>query len=351
MDNALIKIDEAKRAIAEARDITDVLEIRDRAMSAHVYALAKNYREAADIAKEAQLRAERRAGDFLAIEVSPGRPEKMSHDGTLNNSVKLDDLGLTRNQSSRWQAIASIPEPEFERYVTTCQGNGRELTQSGMLKLAKHLENEAIRNGNGKDKAQPGAYQQDNSLVVIGDARQMDLTQFPHRYGVIIADPPWPYQQWSERKHGAAKATYDLMTMEDLYKMPVPELAADNCILFLWGTWPKLPEAVDLMKVWGFEHVTGFPWVKTNKRDSDPFYGVGFWVAGCSEYVLIGRKGQVSPPKVKYLGLLSPTLGHSRKPDSVHELAEKLSGPYLELFARRSRPDWTVFGNEIQGAF
>ena len=70
---------------------------------------------------------------------------------------------------------------------------------------------------------------------------------------------------------------------------------------------------------------------------------------GCSEYVLVGRRGKVSPPRLKgFLGLLSPNLRHSRKPDSVHEIAEALPGPYLELFGRRPRKGWTVFGNEVK---
>jgi len=73
---------------------------------------------------------------------------------------------------------------------------------------------------------------------------------------------------------------------------------------------------------------------------------VGYWVAGCSEYVLIGRRGKVSPPNTdNYLGLIGPAFEHSRKPDDVHDIAENLPGPYLELFAHRTRAGWTVFGN------
>lgn len=177
----------------------------------------------------------------------------------------------------------------------------------------------------------------------------MDLSQFHERYGVIIADCPWPYRV--TRGRGIAEDQYSIMSHEELQNMPVPELAAKNCILFLWGTWPKLPKCIELMGDWGFDYVTGFPWVKTNQKNEQPFYGVGFWVRGCSEYVLIGRKGKVSPPRLEgFMGLLSPNLQHSRKPDSVHEIAEALRGPYLELFARRARPNWTVFGNQIQGS-
>ena len=107
-------------------------------MASHVYAVAKNYKEAADIAKEAQLRAERRAGEFLIEEIphQGGRPEKQSHHATVNNPVKLSDLGIQRDQSSRWQSIASISELKFEQHIDEKRRNGDELTQTGLLKLA-----------------------------------------------------------------------------------------------------------------------------------------------------------------------------------------------------------------------
>ena len=141
--------------------------------------------------------------------------------------------------------------------------------------------------------------------------------------------------------------TYQPMTLDEIKAMPVQTLAADDAILFLWGTWPKLPQVIETMRAWDFEHVTGFPWVKT-AQNGTPVYGIGSWVAGCSEYVLIGRRGRVSPPNEKCLGLVGPSLGHSRKPDSVHAIAETLPGSYLELFARRTRPGWTVFGNDVE---
>lgn len=182
--------------------------------------------------------------------------------------------------------------------------------------------------------------------IIIGDARHMDLSQF-ERYGVIIADPPWPYDNPKDHDPRMGGYTYQPMTLDEIQAIPVAELAGDNCILFLWGTWPKLPQVIRMIGAWDFEYVTGFPWVKTT-RDGRPVYGIGHWVAGCSEYVLIGRRGKVSPPSTdNYLGLVGPAFEHSRKPDDVHDLAETLPGPYLELFARRPRPGWTVFGDAI----
>ena len=188
-----------------------------------------------------------------------------------------------------------------------------------------------------------------DSLIVAGDARTLTPDLFPYRYGVVVADPPWAYAQWSERKQGAARSVYNLLSTADLCAMPVKDIAKTDSVLLLWGTWPKLPDALQVMAAWGFEYVTGFPWVKLTPSGEGIHYGIGFWVRGCSEFVFIGRRGNVSPPRLEgILGLIAPNLHHSRKPDDVHDIAETLPGPYLELFARRSRLGWTSFGNDIE---
>lgn len=176
-------------------------------------------------------------------------------------------------------------------------------------------------------------------------------------YGVIIADPPWNYNNAGCR--GAAENEYRTMTLEELRRLPVASVAAEDCVLLMWATWPKLAEAaLPLMSAWGFEYVTGFPWVKiievNTKLDGSVDFsvpcGIGFWVRGTTEPVLIGRRGKAKPPGDGYIGLLSPNLRHSRKPDSLYEYAESMPGPYLEMFARRPRPGWSAFGNEIEGS-
>jgi N6-adenosine-specific RNA methylase IME4 len=178
----------------------------------------------------------------------------------------------------------------------------------------------------------------------------------PKKYGVIIADPPWDYEQ--SHIEGAAAREYSTMSLEELSILPIPKLAAENSILLLWATWPKLNEAcLPLMKEWGFDYVTGFPWVKITsiaptlwgKMEIKVPYGVGFWARGCTEMVLIGRRGKVSPPQNGFVGILSPNLYHSRKPEHLYEYAEALPGPYLELFARRKREGWDTWGNEVDG--
>jgi len=185
------------------------------------------------------------------------------------------------------------------------------------------------------------------SKIITGDATKLDTSIFPCRYGVIVADPPWEYDFYVSGRR-AIQYNYPVMSIDTICNMPIKQIS-ENTVLFLWGTWPKLPEALRAMSAWGFEYLTGFPWVKMNKNKISIFYGMGHWVRGCSEFVFIGRRGEVSAPRLKgFLGLMSPNLQHSRKPDDIYEIAEALPGPYLELFARRSRAGWHSFGNEVE---
>ena len=174
------------------------------------------------------------------------------------------------------------------------------------------------------------------------------------KYGVILADPPWSYANAGCR--GAAANEYITMTDADIARLPIADLAAENCVLLMWATWPKLAEAcLPALAGWGFNYITAFPWVKVTSVSPTLWgaieitvpYGVGFWARGTSEPLLIGKRGKPSPPPNGFIGLLSPNLHHSRKPESIYEYAEAMPGPYLELFARRRRPGWDAWGNEV----
>ena len=139
--------------------------------------------------------------------------------------------------------------------------------------------------------------------------------------------------------------------------LAVSELADLDCVLLLWATNPLIPEALRVAEAWGFRYVTKFPWIKLSgppqvnflgEWEYKPNYGVGFWARGCSEDVFICRRGNVSPPELGWVGILSECFFHSRKPDNIYEFAESMPGPYLELFARRPRPGWDIWGNQIE---
>lgn len=178
-------------------------------------------------------------------------------------------------------------------------------------------------------------------------------------YGAILADPPWRFVNLWNVPAGPNRgdsAHYNTMTAEDLNNLPVASLAADDCVLFMWVIWILLPEALETIKAWGFEYKTcGFAWIKANasqldmlRDDLDGQMGMGYWTRANSEVCLLATRGK--PKRLNAdvrQGIIAPRREHSRKPDGIHERIERLvAGPYLELFARQQRPNWTVWGNQ-----
>jgi N6-adenosine-specific RNA methylase IME4 len=177
------------------------------------------------------------------------------------------------------------------------------------------------------------------------------------KYKVILADPPWKSSEKFSKTAGYAKAHYPYMSIDELCALPVSSFAADESILILWVIWPQAENAFRVVNAWGFEYVTGFPWIKLYDNPTvdlfgnlvaTPVYGTGAWVRGCSEPVYICKRGNFETPKTHWMGLLSNRLEHSRKPDDIYQYAETFAGPRLEMFARRKRSGWDVFGNEVE---
>ena len=128
-------------------------------------------------------------------------------------------------------------------------------------------------------------------------------------------------------------------------------LADKNCVLFLWCTFPKLPEALKLIEAWGFTFKTvGFVWIKQNKSGKGYFLGLGWWTRSNAEICLIAVKGKPKRKSASVRQLLfSPVEEHSKKPDEARDKIIELMGdlPRIELFARRETPGWDVWGNEV----
>ena len=183
------------------------------------------------------------------------------------------------------------------------------------------------------------------------------MIPFPDKkYSVIYADPPWSYKVWTEAKkcaQGTAKAHYNTMDIDAICALPVSDLAAPDCKLFLWATPPCMPEALRCLASWGFVYKTfAFTWVKTNPVNGKPFYGIGHWTASNAEICLAGlRPGGKLNRVAKNISQIdmSPRGAHSVKPPGIRDKIVRLCGdvPRIELFARTAAPGWDVWGNEI----
>ena len=176
------------------------------------------------------------------------------------------------------------------------------------------------------------------------------------KYNIIYADPPWLFETWSDKgkQKKSAECHYLTMKSEDIYNLPINDITAKNCILFLWVTFPMLQEGLETIKRWGFKYKTcAFNWVKRNKISDTWFWGCGNWTRSNSELCLLATKG--SPKrfsKAVHQVCDAPIASHSKKPDEIRERIVELCGdlPRIELFARQESTGWDVWGNEVDSS-
>ena len=170
------------------------------------------------------------------------------------------------------------------------------------------------------------------------------------KYQIIYADPPWSYNDKSLHR-GGAERHYPTMTKIDLEDLPVKDIAEDNAVLFLWVTFPKIQDGLDLIKAWGFQYKTlGFVWIKKNKKSDSLFWGMGHWTRSNPEVCLIATKGKIKriDPGVHSV-IEAPISKHSEKPIVARQRIEELMGGLskIELFARQKYDGWDHWGNEL----
>jgi len=188
------------------------------------------------------------------------------------------------------------------------------------------------------------------------------------KYQIIYADPAWNYNSRMALGKGAAKSSaedyYNVMSIEDIMALPIKEISAKDCILFIWVTMPKLNEVFKVINAWGFEYKTcGFVWVKRNKVFSDErnknrngiddFMGQGRWVRQNAELCLIATKGKPKRISAKVRQIIyQPIQEHSKKPNEVRERIVELIGdlPRIELFSRQETEGWDIWGNEVESS-
>ena len=172
-------------------------------------------------------------------------------------------------------------------------------------------------------------------------------------YNIIYADPPWKYKCWSGKgkEKKSAENHYPTMNIEDIYNLPVQDIAADDCVLFIWVTYPLLQEGLETIKQWGFKYKTcGFSWVKMNKIKDSPFVGLGYWTRANNEICLLATKGKPQRQSKSVQQIVMEKISrHSEKPACVKDRIVELCGdlPRIELFARQATEGWDVFGNEV----
>ena len=334
----LVLLTRAERMLAEARDIDTVRDLRDKAQAAKAWAKKAGVSKKIILhAATIKVQAERRLGEMLQelplAKAAPGnqyRAKTLDRSQTATGPVRLQDLGITKSDSSRAQQIARLPAATFHRYVERTVKAGQEPTSAGLLRLAK--EQNAQTTATPRGNPGPRVIHSLQSLVKAG-----------RRFGTIYADPPWSFHDRASR--GAANNHYPTMTLRQILMEPVAGLAAEASHLHLWCPSAILPDALQVVAAWGFEYRSTFVWVK-------PQLGVGHYWRCSHEILLLAIRGNLPfRDHSQRSWIQADRRRHSEKPDEVRTLIEKVSpGPYLELYGRvvPDNPDWTVYGNQVK---
>lgn len=305
---ALALIDDAERTLAEVDNPEDADELWRKVKAVEEAARLARVSEATlVIFRRVQLRAKRRYGELLG-------PAENRGPATLTARKGSD--GAEHVARNRARKLAAVPEPVFTAHLE--QSDPDKLSEAGVIREARKLDRPAPK----------------------------PVPPVEGSYPVLYADPPWRYEHNETPDLRAVENQYPTTTAEEIAALDVP--AADDAVLFLWATNPKLLEALAVMEAWGFTYRTNACWVKDR-------FGMGYYVRGQHELLLIGRRGDLAVPDPANRPasvLTAPRQEHSRKPDDFYALIERMYPDLakVELFARRPREGWSGWGNQLREA-
>ena len=307
--NAIQKLGDATRMLAEVRSAQDAKKLMTMAAAAEYYARkAKLGAEAVSYAHTIRVDAMQLLGGYLEKEVSPGKRAKdIIPDG---NNKKLPP-GVARKESSAAQALHSIAKHKPELF-------------------------EEVRSG----KTTVTAARRIVRKVAVTEAAKLPSDKFR----VIYADPPWKYGDQLTEAYGATEYHYPAMSLSELCAYPVSDLTEPNAVLFLWVTSPLLESAFPVIKAWGFAYKTSFVWDKVK-------HNMGHYNSVRHEFLLVAARGSCTPDVAKlYDSVVTiERAAHSVKPPEFRQMIDTLypHGKRLELFARQTVEGWVTRGNQI----
>src|SRR5271168_2606007 len=184
------------------------------------------------------------------------------------------------------------------------------------------------------------------------------LSSVRGKFGTILADPPWRFQNSTGKVAPEHKrlARYSTLSLPEIKELPVAMCAADVAHLYLWVPNALLPDGLEVMKAWGFNYKANIVWYKVRKDGGSDGRGVGFYFRNVTELILFGVRGKnartLAPGRSQVNMIQTRKREHSRKPDEQYEIIEACSlGPYVELFARGKRPGWTTWGDQANKGY
>ncbi len=178
------------------------------------------------------------------------------------------------------------------------------------------------------------------------------------RFATVLADPPWRFENRTGKMAPEHRRLnrYGTLTTEDICELPVADVVQDTAHLYLWVPNALLPDGLRVMRAWGFSYKTNIVWHKIRKDGGSDGRGVGFYFRNVTELILFGVRGKnartLDAGRRQVNMIETRKREHSRKPDEQYAVIESCSpGPYLELFARGTRPNWTYWGNQADDSY
>ena len=321
----MVLYDAAKAALAECERVDVAKDWADKGEALALYAKRANDPELEYRARRIRARAAIRLGELsAALPKAPGgRPAESETTHSAVDSFRpkkevLADAGVNAETARRAEMLSALPVEERE-----------EAIERDVPATLTELLGRASRHANRKASAET--------------RRPADAA--PGRYAVVLADPPWRYEHPPMSGSRAVETHYPTMDLAAIKALPVGELLADDAVLFLWTTSPKLAESIEVLPAWGFGYRTCAVWVKAS-------VGMGYYFRQRHELLLVGARGKMAPPAPadrRDSVFEAPRTKHSEKPAAVHEWIEQAYAdePKVELFARKPRAGWAVWGNEV----
>lgn len=254
----------------------------------------------------------------------------------INKYLELVN-NLEKKGIDRFSTFVGLPESVARPLLTEKNANVRE---KAIESVKNCLESKKNPSGEFQKKLTTG-----DIKTIINKLKTKEKVVMPlpdEKYNVILADPPWRYD-FSTTENREIENQYPTMELNDICNLKVP--AADDCILFLWATAPKLREALKVIESWEFEYKTNAIWDKI-------IIGMGYYFRGQHELLLVATKGNIGVPKPENRissVIVAKREEHSIKPIIIYEIIEKMypDKKYLEMFARNKRNNWASWGNEL----
>jgi len=335
----------AQNALANAVKIEQAAHVKNVAEGMEILAIKAKDSILAGSAAEIKVRAARRVGALIRSEGEAGKLARGSR-GTLAGRVikkpardvpTLASRGVDKNLAHRARSLEKMPDNKFEREVIKARRLATAAAEGNreVVKEARAERHEI------KKKRRHKRMKELIEKIAALPAK---------KYGVVLADPEWRWEAWSEKGMDSTSADnhYPTSVLEEIKARDVPSICADDCVLWLWATVPMLPHALEVMKAWGFKYVSNFVWVKDKA-------GTGYWSRNQHELLLIGTKGNIPAPLegTQWSSVIMAKRGkHSVKPDEAYELIEHYFPELqkIELNARASRKGWDRWGNEAPAA-